>query len=117
MVEIIIALAAAGALADLARRRGINPVVPVAVAAVGYFVLQAFGRYASTSINAKLIFTFASWGWVGLAFVYVRFVAGAGRAQPTEAWSCSRCMYPNKDDAVVCEACGEPWKAAGQEKG
>lgn len=114
MIEIFLLIGAISAIALFARGRGGSPWVWGTVAVIGFVVLRIGGAafvasFQEVPFEIALLSTIASWIGVGLVFLYVRFVMGRGRPQPTGMWACTNCTYLNKAGMQFCEACKQPW--------
>ena len=110
MIEILLLIAALGGIASFARGRGVSPVAVGAVVLGGFVVIRLASMMLAITDDFRLALATAAWAWVGLVASFVRFVIGAGRPRPTRSWACKSCLYTNGRHAVVCEACGQPWK-------
>lgn len=114
MLEIFGLLIAVGGIVTLARGRGASPVLAGGVAVGGWVLIAIVGGLLFGSRDGGLWPALAAWAWVGAVALFVRFAVGAGRPKPDGKWSCSDCHYLNNSSSVVCEACGRPWRPAGE---
>ncbi len=118
MFEIILLIAATGGIAAFARARGGRPWLWGTFAFVGYFFVPflvsffavVFGADPkSIKEDAQLWFYVSAVAWIAVLAFCARFLLGRGYAKPDGMWSCKNCKYLNKQYAVICEACREPY--------
>jgi hypothetical protein len=118
MFEIILLIAATSGIATLARGRGGKPWLWGTLTVIGYFLVPflivffagAFGADPKrVKQNAQLLFFVSAVSWVAVLAFCARFLLGRGYAKPDGMWSCSNCKYLNKQYAVICEACKQPY--------
>ena len=118
MFEIILLIVVTGGIAAFARGRGGKPWLWGALTVVGYFLVPlvvtwlaiAFGASPrAVKENAQLWFFVSAIGWVALLAFCARFVLGRSYEKPSGMWSCPNCKYLNKQYAVICEACQQPY--------
>jgi hypothetical protein len=119
MFEIILLIAATGGIATLARARGGKPWLWGTLTVVGYFLVPFLvgffvGAFSSdpkrVKESAQLLFFVSAVSWVAILAFCARFLLGRGYAKPDGMWSCPNCKYLNKEYAVICEACQQPWR-------
>jgi hypothetical protein len=118
MFEIALPIAATSGIVALARGRGGKPWVWGTLAVLGYFAFPAVVAFfaaafgadpASIKGNSQLWFFVSAAAWIGILTFCARFLLGRGYAKPDGMWSRKNCKYLNKQYAVICEACREPY--------
>ncbi len=118
MFEIILLIAATAGIAGFARGRGGKPWLWGTLTVTGYFLvpflvtLIAVGFGADpkgVKENAQLWFFVSAVAWVAILAFCARFLLGRWYTKPDGMWSCPNCKYLNKQYAVICEACQQPY--------
>lgn len=83
------------------------------MAVAGYLVLiyglQPVLESSTENSNADVLKFLLPWGWVAAVLLFVRFGLGRKKAKPGEHWVCPRCGGLNREFAVACETCDEPY--------
>jgi hypothetical protein len=119
MAEIVLLILATGGIAAFARGRGGKPWLWGTLTVVGYFLvpflvtlLAVFAGFAdprSVQENKYVWFYASAIAWVAILAFCARFLLGRNYAKPDGMWACKNCHYLNKQYAVICEACREPY--------
>src|SRR5579863_3688980 len=118
MGEIVLLIIVTGGIVSLARGRGGKPWLWGALTVVGYFLvpfvvsmLAVIGGANPRGIqeNEYIWFYASALAWVGILAFCARFLLGRGYAKPDGMWPCKNCNYLNKQYAVICEACRQPY--------
>jgi len=118
MLEIALLIAATAGIAAFARGRGGQPWLWGTLTVVGYFAVPFLVSFFAVALgadrrtmqeNAQLLFFIAAVSWVAVLAFCARFLLGRGYEKPNGMWSCANCKYLNKQYAVICEACRQPY--------
>ncbi len=112
MLEILAVIAAASGIAALARGRGGKPWLWAGLAVAGWIIIPftiGMARAAVGQFQPTVWYIVAGWAWIGAVALWARFGLGAGRAKPGGMWVCPNCKMLNKNYAVICEACQQPY--------
>ena len=115
MIELVVLAIAVITIAAFARARGGSGAAYASgVAAVaGYFLLfyglQLVIEPSGENSNLDVLKFLLPWGRVAAVLLFARFGLGRKRAKPGEHWACPRCGGLNREFAVVCETCDEPY--------
>lgn len=118
MLEIALLIAATAGIAAFARGRGGKPWLWGTLTVVGYFLVPFFVRFVALKLvanpldigeNSQLLFFTSAVSWVATMAFCARFLLGRGYEKPSGMWSCPNCKYLNKQYAVICEACQQPY--------
>jgi len=113
MLEYAILTMAAVAAAGFGRARG-GPLAGALVgsaAVAGYFILRFAlpGLVPSKTSDSDVVRFLLPWGWVVAALLFARFGLGRNKAKPGQQWNCPNCNSLNREFAVRCETCGQPY--------
>lgn len=115
MIEIVVlAIAVLTTFAFGKARGGTAAAFAAATAAgVGYLILSyglvlILGPSEENSDRDVLKFLIP-WVWVLAVLLFARFGLGRKKAQPGEHWVCPKCGSLNREFAVVCETCDQPY--------
>jgi hypothetical protein len=76
---------------------------------VTIFAVMFGANPKSVKENAEIWFYVSALTWVAIIAFCARFLLGMGHAKPDGMWSCKNCTYLNKQYAVICEACQQPY--------
>lgn len=118
MGEILLLILTTGGITAFARGRGGKPWLWGTLTVVGYFLVPFVVTIIAILLGAdprsvqenKYVWFYASAiVWVAILAFCARFLLGRGYAKPDGMWSCKNCSYLNKQYAVVCEACRQPY--------
>ena len=118
MLEIALLIAATAGIAAFARGRGGKPWLWGTLTVVGYFLVPFLVSFFAAAFganplvikeNGQLLFFISAVSWVAAVAFCARFLLGRGYEKPSGMWSCPNCKYLNKQYAVVCEACRQPY--------
>lgn len=119
MGEIVLLILVTGGITAFARGRGGKPWLWGTLTVVGYFlvpflvtllvVLAGLADPKSVQENKYVWFYSLAIAWVAILAFCARFLLGRNFAKPDGMWSCKNCSYLNKQYAVICEACREPY--------
>lgn len=118
MLEIALLIAATAGIAAFARGRGGKPWLWGTLTVVGYFVVPLLVRFLALNLganpldlgeNGQLWFFISALSWVAVIAFCARFLLGRGYEKPSGMWSCANCKYLNKQYALICEACQQPY--------
>ena len=119
MIGIIILISVVATIARMAKTRGASPWLFGLLAVIGWIAPFALGPALARSLvqgygggvlmPVELGIDFAPWVWLALVALYVRFVPGRQRVQPSGKWSCPNCHWLNAASALNCEACKTPY--------
>lgn len=121
MLEIALLIAATAGIAGFARGRGGKPWLWGTLTVVGYFVVPFLVRFLALKLganpldiseNGQLLFFISAVSWVAIIAFCARFLLGRGYEKPSGMWSCPNCKYLNKQYAIICEACQQPYGKA-----
>jgi hypothetical protein len=118
MLEIILLILVTGGIAGFARGRGGKPWLWGTLTVVGYFLVPLLVSMLAVLVGANprtvqenryLLFYVSALAWVGVLAFCARFLLGRGYAKPDGMWACKNCNYLDKQYAVICEACRQPY--------
>jgi hypothetical protein len=115
MLEIILLVVAASGIAAYARGRGGNTYFWGSLGVGGYILIAYIAPIILASLGRPLdsdsrVWLFvASLAWLGVVAFCARYLLGRSLEKPSGMWSCPNCTYLNKQYAVVCEACSQPY--------
>ena len=118
MLEIALLIAATAGIAGFARGRGGKPWLWGTLTVVGYFLVPFLVSFFAVALganpgtikeSAQLLFFISAISWVAVLAFCARFLLGRGYEKPSGMWSCPNCRYLNKQYAVICEACQQPY--------
>jgi hypothetical protein len=127
-MQIFILIVAVVGIARMARTRGASPWLFGTIGVVAFFaapivfgfvfglmlgVLSSEGSYTG-GIRLALVFLANITSFLGLGAValWVRFIPGRQKHQPSMSWLCRECGWQNASYALECDAC----KAAFSER-
>jgi hypothetical protein len=123
MFEIVLLIAATGGIASFARARGGSPWLWGALTLAGYFLVPFLVSFLailfgadprSMKEDAQFWFFVSAVSWVAVLAFCARFLLAHNYAKPDGLWSCSNCKDLNKQYAVICEACQQPYGKKSQ---
>jgi hypothetical protein len=113
MVELALLAMAVVSVVAFGRARGgsVAATVTGLAAAGGYFILRYAlpGLIQSASSDSDVFKFLLPWGWVVAVMLFARFGLGRKRAKPGQHWVCPKCNSLNREYAVVCETCDQPY--------
>ena len=123
LIILLLLVPIVGLIARTARGRGLSPWLFGSLAVAGWLLLSVLETFAldqsarhepgygssvanpGTRMAIDLAVMSARWAWLGLVFVYVRFVHGRGHAGAQGRWTCPDCGWLNEVAFIKCESC------------
>jgi hypothetical protein len=119
MFEIVLLIVVTGGIGAFARGRGGKPWLWGMLTVLGYFLVPFLVTYLAPVFgadpkgvkeNVQLWFFVSAIAWVAVLAFCARFLLGSSYEKPGGMWSCPNCTYLNKQYAVICEACQQPYR-------